>query len=287
MGTGLHEWPLMLFTVIGQSVVGALWVLGMVLICRPTEEGQRTAIHRAMFFLWLLMGLGFIASMMHLGSPMRAFNSLSKIGSSAMSNEIAFGATFFAVGGIYWLLAVCNKLPAGLAKVWLAVAMLLGACFVYAMAKVYMISTVPTWNNGYTYLNFAMTVLIVGPLLGGLLLIMAGYTAICCQRRLAVIAVCALIVSIVANLMQSHDLAMTYSTVQHAAALVPSYGGLLAARVVLIVLGLACWLCPLLRGKNASLPTMIVGFLLVFVGELIGRGIFYGLHMTVGVTYGA
>lgn len=28
---------------------------------------------------------------------------------------------------------------------------------------------------------------------------------------------------------------------------------------------------------------MVLGFILVFVGEFIGRGVFYGLHMTVGM----
>jgi DMSO reductase anchor subunit len=40
------------------------------------------------------MGIGFIASMMHLGSPMRALNSLNRVGASALSNEIAAGSFF-------------------------------------------------------------------------------------------------------------------------------------------------------------------------------------------------
>ncbi|GHK51845.1 hypothetical protein KPZU09_15810 [Klebsiella pneumoniae] len=55
------------------------------------------------------MGIGFLASVMHLGSPLRAFNSLNRIGASALSNEIASGALFFAVGGFWWLLAVLEK----------------------------------------------------------------------------------------------------------------------------------------------------------------------------------
>jgi anaerobic dimethyl sulfoxide reductase subunit C (anchor subunit) len=62
-----------------------------------------------MFGLWVLMGIGFIASTLHLGSPMRAFNSLNRVASS-LSNEIASGALFFAVGGLGWLLAAKNCL---------------------------------------------------------------------------------------------------------------------------------------------------------------------------------
>lgn len=100
MGMGWQEWPLMLFTVLGQCVVGGVIVMGLAIIGGNLNEQQRRAVHRAMFFLWLLMGIAFIASTLHLGSPWRAFNSLNRIGASALSNEIAAGALFFAVGGI-------------------------------------------------------------------------------------------------------------------------------------------------------------------------------------------
>ncbi len=50
------------------------------------------------------MGLGFLASIMHLGSPMRAFNSLNRVGASGLSNEIAAGSIFSlsAVSGGWW-----------------------------------------------------------------------------------------------------------------------------------------------------------------------------------------
>ncbi len=90
------------------------------------------------------MGLGFLASIMHLGLPMRAFNSLNRVGASALSNEIAAGSVFFAVGGIWWLVAVLGKMPPALGKVWLLVSMALGVAFIWAMTLVYQIDTVPT-----------------------------------------------------------------------------------------------------------------------------------------------
>lgn len=57
------------------------------------------------------MGIGFMASVLHLGSPLRAFNSLNRVGASALSNEIAAGSLFFAVGGFWWLVSVIGKMP--------------------------------------------------------------------------------------------------------------------------------------------------------------------------------
>ena len=113
MGNGWHEWPLVIFTVLGQCVVGALIVSGIGWFAAK-NDADRQHIVRGMFFLWLLMGIGFIASVMHLGSPLRAFNSLNRIGDSGLSNEIAAGSIFFAVGGLWWLVTIIVTVVVGL-----------------------------------------------------------------------------------------------------------------------------------------------------------------------------
>ncbi|CQI90357.1 dimethyl sulfoxide reductase anchor subunit family protein [Yersinia rohdei] len=290
MGMGWHEWPLMVFTVLGQTVVGGFIVLGLALIFGGLNPGQQQRIHRSMFVLWVLMALAFIASTLHLGSPLRAFNSLNRVGESALSNEIAAGSLFFAVAGFYWLLAVLGKMPAILGKIWLVVAMVLGATFVYAMCVVYSINTVPTWDNLYTPLGFTLTVFIGGPMLGYLLLQLADINMDNANGRmmlqLPMISVLALIISIASVIMQAASLATIYSSVQQASALIPDYGTLMVWRLVLLVLGLGCWICPLIRGRKPMTLVMIFAMLLIIAGELIGRGVFYGLHMTVGMAVG-
>ncbi len=175
MGSGWHEWPLVLFTVLGQCVAGGLIVTGLAWFAGSLDERPRMV--RAMFFLWVLMGIAFLASVMHLGSPLRAFNSLNRLGHSPLSNEIASGSLFFAVGGLWWLVAVLGKMPDALGKIWLIVAMALGVLFIFAMTRVYQINTVPTWHNGYTTLGFFLTAFLGGPLLGALLLAVAGALA--------------------------------------------------------------------------------------------------------------
>lgn len=282
MGMGWQEWPLILFTVLGQCVAGGIIVMGLAQIAGDLTVEQSRSLHRAMFVLWLLMGLAFLASFMHLGSPLRALNSLNRLGSSGLSNEIAGGSVFFAVGGIYWLMAILGKMPRTLGKGWLLLTMVLGVIFVYIMTRVYRIDTVPTWDNNYTTLNFFLTVLIGGPLLGVLLLRAAGLE-VPGRRLLAVLSVAGLLISMGAVVMQGSALAEIHSSVQQASALVPQYGQLMAWRLVLVALGLGCWICPLLRRGQAGVASMTLGFVLVVAGELIGRGVFYGLHMTVGM----
>lgn len=283
MGNGWHEWPLMIFTVFGQCVVGGFIVLAIALLRSEMTSTQRQRIITAMVSLWILMGLAFVASTLHLGSPLRAFNALNRVGHSALSNEIASGALFFTVGGVGWLLAMVNKMPHALLRVWLVVTALLGLVFVWMMARVYdSIDTIPTWFSLWTPLGFFLTMLIAGPLLGYLLLRAAGFQA-CAMRGLPMVTLLALIISLVAGLMQGNELAGISSSVQQAATLVPAYGTLMAWRVVLLLVALAMWIIPQLKNRQPAVPLLSVAFVLVLAGELIARGIFYGLHMTVGM----
>ncbi|GAL48656.1 TPA: dimethyl sulfoxide reductase anchor subunit family protein [Citrobacter farmeri] len=281
MGSGWHEWPLVLFTVLGQCVVGALIVCGPGWFAMKDDAAARQRLVRSMFFLWLVMGLGFLASIIHLGSPMRAFNSLNRIGASGLSNEIAAGSVFFAVGGLWWLVAVLGKMPPALGKLWLSVAMVLGIVFVWAMTRVYLIDTVPTWYTGYTTLAFFMTVLLSGPLFAALLLRASRVTFN--GTLFASISVLALLISVAVIVLQGMSLATIHSSVQQASALVPDYASLQVWRVVLLAAGLGCWICPLVRRKEPHVAGLLLGLLLVLGGEIIGRGLFYGLHMSVGM----
>lgn len=283
MGSGWHEWPLMIFTVFGQCVAGGFIVLALALMKGGLSNEQQQRVVLSMFGLWVLMGIGFIASTMHLGSPMRAFNSLNRIGASSLSNEIASGALFFAVGGIGWLLAVVKKLPAGLRSLWLVATMVLGILFVWMMVRVYnTIDTVPTWYTVWTPLSFFLTLFLGGPLLGYLLLRVAGVDG-WAMRLLPVVTLLALVASVIVALMQGSELPMIHSSIQQASALVLDYGSLMAWRVVALVLALACWVVPLLKGYQPAVPLLSLALVLVLVGEMVGRGIFYGLHMTVGM----
>lgn len=283
MGSGWSEWPLMLFTVLGQCVAGGFIVMALALLFADISTERQKRITTAMLGLWVLMAIGFIASMMHLGSPLRALNSLNRVGPSALSNEIASGSLFFAVGGLGWLFCVINKLSPALRQVWLVVTMILGVIFVWMMARVYnTIDTVPTWYTLWTPLSFFLTMFVGGPLLGYLLLRTAG-TEGWAMRLLPVVSLAALLASALVVTLQGSELATIHSSVQQAQALVPQYGALMAWHLVLLAAALACWIVPQLKGYYPALPLLSLAFVLVLAGELISRGVFYGLHMTVGM----
>jgi anaerobic dimethyl sulfoxide reductase subunit C (anchor subunit) len=272
----------MVFTVLGQCVAGGFIVMALALLTGISDRVLQKRVQWAMIVLWVLMGIGFIASVLHLGSPLRAFNSLNRIGDSALSNEIASGSVFFAVGGFWWLVTVLGKMPQVLGKIWMVLTMILGVFFVWMMCKVYLIDTVPTWYSVYTPLTFFLTMFIGGPLLGYLLLRVAGVTG-WGMRLLPAISLLAIVVSTVVVMLQSVELATIHSSIAQASALVPQYGALMSWRLLLLSAALICWIVPQLKGGLASPAVLTFAFVLMIAGELIGRGVFYGLHMTVGM----
>ena len=157
-----HEWSLIFFTVLAQTAVGGYLLIGARALVLGHDEEKLNSYKVPMFILWALMGLGFMFSTTHLGSPLRAFNAFNQLGSAWLSNEVFFGATFFAVGGLQWLLSVLKKGGVAIQKALMVGAMVLGVIFMYAMINVYMINTVPTWDNIYTPLSFIMTMVVGG-----------------------------------------------------------------------------------------------------------------------------
>ena len=68
MGSGWHEWPLMIFTVFGQCVAGGFIVLALALLKGDLRAEAQQRVIACMFGLWVLMGIGFIVLFRHKAS---------------------------------------------------------------------------------------------------------------------------------------------------------------------------------------------------------------------------
>ena len=271
---GLHELPLVIFTVLAQSAVGC-WLIFTFLLCRENNQASRHYLNKVIFILLALLGIGFISSVLHLGTPLRAFNSLNRVGSSMLSNEIASGAVFFALAGFYWLLAVLGKMPQGLAKLWLILTALVGLVFMYMMNNLYHINTVPTWNTAFTSWHFYLTIVIGGSALAYALLNANSEKTY--QLRCTPMLYClGVFLSAIVVIYQGFGLSHIHSAIQQASALVPDYAVMHVVRLCLLAIaGLL-----LLKVKNAFASGFAV--VIVLLAEMIGRTVFYGLHMTAG-----
>ncbi|MCK3658394.1 dimethyl sulfoxide reductase [Pasteurellaceae bacterium Pebbles2] len=275
---GLHELPLVIFTVLAQSAVGAWLIFCVVLWLNPsyTDSPLRSSLHKAMFVLLALLGVGFVASILHLGTPARAFNSLNRVGSSMLSNEIASGAAFFALAGLYWLLSVLGKMPAALEKIGLIFTALLGVVFMYMMNQVYHISTVPTWNSSLTSWQFYLTVVI-----GGSALAYAFLSRNHHLRCTPILYPLGVFLAAIVVIYQGFGLSQIHSSVQQAASLVPDYAVMQVVRLCLLAVG------GLLLFKVKNVVSASLAVVIILFAEMIGRTLFYGLYMTAGMAVGS
>jgi anaerobic dimethyl sulfoxide reductase subunit B len=141
---GFDELPLVIFTLCGQMAAG----ISMFSLFGGPLSMLTLAI------LGGLIGLGGLASLLHLGTPLNAWRTLNHLQKSSLSREILM----FGLFGAGWL--VCLILP-GMGKLPLA---LCGIGLVYYMAQVYRIKAIPAWNTWRTPVSFFLSAGILGAL---------------------------------------------------------------------------------------------------------------------------
>ncbi|MEZ8544650.1 dimethyl sulfoxide reductase anchor subunit family protein [Vibrio splendidus] len=278
-----HEWSLIFFTVLAQTAVGGYLLIGARALILGHDEEKLNSYKVPMFILWALMGLGFMFSTTHLGSPLRAFNAFNQLGSAWLSNEVFFGAAFFAVGGLQWLLSVLKKGGVAIQKALMVGAMVLGVIFMYAMINVYMINTVPTWDNIYTPLSFIMTMVVGGLLLSQFVIVFANDSRFTVDRNITMLAVIAVAISLLVTVGKLNLIGDIQTSAAKASELVDGLGSYVILQVALLMASLLIWILPMLNKAKVNPVNLGLALVLFLASELIGRGLFYSLHMTSGL----
>jgi anaerobic dimethyl sulfoxide reductase subunit C (anchor subunit) len=304
----LSELPLVVFTIVAQMSVGSFVVLGLIHLFggRAGRHVIDRASDPALYAIGPILVLGLLASMMHLGTPIRAINALRHLDSSWLSREILFGLLFAAVGGAFafcqWFKWLTPRWRQGLASL----AALIGLALIAVMSMVYMLPTVPAWNSWATPARFFATTFLLGSLAVGAALVAAAEVRrrrgtvgdeatqrviISSLRGIAIGAIAMLGVEFVVVPLYVGKLAIGGSAAAAASegALVNTYGWFAAVQLVLIFLGVALlgvFLSRLARPFNTARMLAlapVAAFVLVFGGEIIGRMLFYASYARVGL----
>ncbi|KAB0480187.1 dimethylsulfoxide reductase [Vibrio chagasii] len=278
-----HEWSLIFFTVLAQTAVGGYLLIGARALALGHDEEKLNSYKVPMFILWALMGLGFMFSTTHLGSPLRAFNAFNQLCSAWLSNEVFFGAAFFAVGGLQWLLSVVKKGGLAIQKALMVGAMVLGVIFMYAMINVYIINTVPTWDNIYTPLSFVMTMVVAGLLLSQFVIVFVNDSRFTVDHNITMLAVIAVAISLLVTVGKLNLIGDIQTSVAKASELVDGLGSYVILQVALLMASLLIWILPMLNKAKVNPVNLGLALVLFLASELIGRGLFYSLHMTSGL----
>lgn len=304
----VREWALVTFTILAQMSVGAFVVLGFVhnYVRRKAgmEEANRMS-DRALVAIILTLGLGLLASLLHLGNPLRAPTAVTNLATSWLSREILSGVVFAVLGAAF---AIMQWFKVGTFAVrnliaWLAA--IAGLVLVYCMSRVYMMPEQPAWNTIVTPLSFYIATLVLGVLALGAAFV-ANYAYLrsknpegaevhlgLLRKVLQGFAIVAIV--LVGLQLVMLPLYMGYLATGPAAAvasakmMVGPFGLVYFLRLALAVIGAGVFGVFLYvtagqPGKEKLMGTLAYGaFVLVLAAEVLGRVVFYATQKGVGL----
>lgn len=304
----LGEWPLIIFTILGQMSVGSFLVLGVIYFYARKKAGVEQADRMsdiALLAIGPVIILGLIGSILHLNSPLNAWASIGNIRTSWLSREILFGLLFAVAGGIYAILQWRKIGSFSIRIIFAILAAIFGIGLIYSMAALYMLEIQPAWNTLATPILFFTTTLLLGALAIGAALV-ANYNYLqrkdptCAEascetlrgamRGIALIAVIALGIELITIPLYLAYLASQGGVAAQSAAMyLGDYGVIFALRLILVfvgagVLGLFLYQNALSAGRERFLAGFAyAAFAAVLIGEVIGRFLFYATHIRIGI----
>lgn len=106
--------------------------------------------------------IGMLASVFHLGQPMKAFFALYQFSSSLLSREIWFTAIFVALVVLAALIFMLKPENKGIITGLIVVAALVGLIDIGLMGAIYSNASVPFWQTSATFVEFYMAAISMG-----------------------------------------------------------------------------------------------------------------------------
>jgi len=255
----MNERPLVAFTLLSQTAVGAFLTLGALDLWARTLAGEsvaRALTDGLLLAIGPVVGLALLSSLLHLGTPRNAWRAAANFRSSWLSREILCALLFAGSGAAFAVLRWSGAGPAGLRTLLALAGAASGVALVYAMARVYRIRTVPRWDTPLTTVSFFATALLLGPLAVGTgLVLLPGIPDELVRGPL-------------------HWIALVAAAGFGAEIAAAGRGTLHGVRRLLLVAGVA--LCVVLLLSDARFaPALVATFAVALAAQVLGRYLFY------------
>ncbi len=304
----LREWALPVYTILMQFSTGTLlvlWCLRATGMKGITPDAMDRILRKPILVIVSGIVIAIVGSHFHLSKPYFSFLAIMNFGSSWLSREIVFTILLLLSCAF---LAYLTWYREGHTRVktvvgWFAVGC--GCAVILCMSMLYLIPTQPIWYTPVTVLVFYSTMLMLGGASAAALLIMdtvfsepgepelapVRYSII---RRSAVgFTLLASLVLVGITLLNAYQI----TTMRHGDQLAQTslsllmgvYSPLLLARFATVIAGVGLLGITLLRICRTRKPLVEVVFpihlavLLVVIGEILGRFLFYATHVRIGV----
>jgi anaerobic dimethyl sulfoxide reductase subunit C (anchor subunit) len=255
----VSERPLVAFTLLAQTAVGAFVTLGALEVWAGALTGQpaaRALTDGVLLAIGPVMVAALAASLLHLGAPAAAWRAVANVRRSWLSREVVLAVAFALAGGSFAALRVSGTGPAQLRTLLAVATALAGIALVYAMARVYRVRTIPAWDTPLTTTSFFAAALLLGTLsVGTGLVLLPGVPD-----------------GMVAGPL--HGIALAAAAGFGAELALRGRGTLHGVRRVLLLVGLALSVGLLLSAGRAT-ALLVAAFAVALAAEVLGRYLFY------------
>lgn len=304
----VREWALPVYTILMQLSAGTLLLLWITRALRMQgfDSAARSRVVKVPLTIVLFTTcVAMVGSHFHLSQPFRSYMAVVNFRTSWLSREIVFTILFVLTLGfltlLHWLTDERTRLKSLLG--WLACCF--GLILVFCMSHIYLLPTQSAWNSQFTIISFYLTLVFLGCIaLPAIFLIDFSFSAVLVPRGLderaglirtvligcTTAAVLAWVAIVLVSTQQMQMLRAGDSWAKTSFELLTTlYLPLLVLRVVLPLFGLL-WLGFSLAQalkQNKSIRELTtpayISCISVMVGEILGRFLFYAIHIRLGV----
>lgn len=291
----MEHFALIVFSICVQAAIGIMVFVALAKLLKH-EGVYKTALLSAAG----LAIVSLLASLLHLGRPLSAINSLIQFGSSWISREIWFTGIFAVLAIVIALLILFKPAAKKAVNVLIPIAAIIGLIDVFATASIYYSTSVPAWQHGSVFVeHFAATLSM------GALLFLALSNKEAARMRLIASAVIgiAVVIQVAAMAVYYVDLGANASlAAQESISLLSGMSAAIIIKWVFILLGAGLLILPKKQevlpsstaGKTASETAaasetghktglIYLAAALLIIGQIGGRYLFYAAMIITGV----
>ncbi|GAB1469682.1 dimethyl sulfoxide reductase anchor subunit [Chloroflexota bacterium] len=304
----VREWALPVYTILMQLAVGAfiiLWLIRHLVESKFSAQEIDRIISNPILVIAFTSLVAMSGAHFHLSKPFHSFLAVVNFKSSWLSREIVFSVLFLIATLTILYLTYFQTYSRKLITIlgWLAI--LFGIILIYCMAHIYIIPTQVAWNSPTVIFSFYITTFLLGVMTIALLMVLdlkfseiKKVNDIASRAEvirysfgwLTAFSVVLVVLNIAIAFIQIDFLADGDLIAQTSLSLLMElYLPLFMMRMVFLVYGAISLVYIVIRmyrfmyTPQSLMGPVYLSCLLIMVGEIIGRFLFYATHIRVGL----
>ncbi|MDF2789839.1 MAG: dmsC [Neobacillus sp.] len=266
----MEELPLIIFSICVQGAIGIMLFVALAQFINKEVVNKHAILTSAVLAI-----IGMIASLLHLGKPLRALYSLMNFGTSWLSREIWFTSVFAGITIIAAIFTLFKPTARKAIRTLVIAAVIVGLVDVAMIATAYSSTSVPAWNNNIAiYFEFYAAAISMGALS---FFSLSMKEAANMKKTVGLTVAVAIVLQVTAMVLYYINLgALDSLAAQQSLNILASHGILMSIKWVSIILGAFLIFWPSENERNL-LYSAYGATALIIIGQIGGRYLFYAM----------